>query len=222
MFFRRKKKLAALLFDLDGTLLDSAAGLLAAAEAVLQEDEQEYNRAQLASIAATGSVRLLALAYNLPKDDPQISELRQRFLDHYQHLRQSDLLFPGCFEFLSELVERKFPWGIVSNKPRAPAQQVIQQFPIFQQADCFISADDAPDVKPAPDGLLLACSQLQVKPADCIYVGDFDIDFYAARAAGMRIMLIDPKQHYRLLGADWLVQDIAEGAEILLSLISSR
>ena len=215
-----QKKVAALLFDLDGTLLDSAAGLLAAAEAVLQEDEQDYDRSQLASIAATGSVRLLASAYNLPTGHPEIFELRERFLDHYRHLRQTDLLFPGCFEFLTELVERKFPWGIVSNKPKEPSRQVIQQFPIFQQADCFISADDAPKVKPAPDGLLLACSQLQVEPRECIYVGDYDIDFYAARAAGMRIMMIDPKQHYRLLGADWLVQDIAEGAKTLLDLIT--
>ena len=213
---------SALLFDLDGTLLDSAAGLLAAAEAVLQEDEQDYDRAQLESIAATGSVRLLACAYNLPRDDPRIAELRERFLDYYQHLRQSDLLFPGCFEFLTKLIDRKFPWGVVSNKPKAPSRQVIEQFPIFQQANCFISGEDVPDVKPAPDGLLLACSQLQVQPSECIYVGDFDIDFYAARAAGMRVMLIDPKQHYRQLGADWLVQDIAEGADILLSLITAN
>ena len=212
---------SALLFDLDGTLLDSAAGLFAAAEAVLQEDEQDYDREQLQSIAATGSVRMLSSAYDLPRNAPEIPELRRRFLDHYQHLRQSDLLFPGSLELLNELSACGLPWGIVTNKPRAPSRQVVEQFPIFQRAHCFISAEDAPEIKPAPDGLLLACTQLQVDPAECIYVGDFDIDFYAARAAGMRVMLIDPKRHYCRLGADWLVESMAEGAGVLLDLIAA-
>ena len=213
---------AAYLFDLDGTLLDSGAGLLAAAEAVLREDRQSYDREQLADIAVGGSVRLLSAGFQLPRDHASIPELRRRFLQHYRGLRQSDQLFPGAEHLLQELQRRDLPWGIVTNKPREPTKQVLHQFPILATAGSVVSAEDAPELKPAPDGLQLACLELDVDPAECVYVGDFDIDYYAARAAGMRCLLIDPKQSYQSLGADWLCTDLSSAAELLLSLGASE
>ena len=212
-------ELQAILFDLDGTLLDSATGLLAAAELVLQEDGQAYERQQLEPIAAIGSVGLLARGYGLNRDDERITPLRQRFLRHYANLRQSDQLFAGSTSIINTLQSQQMPWGIVTNKPRALTKQVLQQFPLLQQAGSVISAEDAPEIKPAPDGLLMACMELDVSASACIYVGDFDIDYYAAKSAGMRVVLIDARRHYRRLGADWCVDSMQQAAELLQRLV---
>ena len=178
----------AWLFDLDGTLVDTAPDLGYAANQVRAElGLAPLPLLQYRPAASSGARGLLRIALGLTPEDADFPQRRDSFLAHYRaHLSRSSSLFPGIAAFLLALELRGTRWGVVTNKPGWLTQPLINDLGLGTRAACIISGDSTPNPKPAPDSLLLACEQLQLTPRDCVYVGDDLRDIEAARAAKMR------------------------------------
>lgn len=175
----------AILFDLDGTLLDSAPDFYDVVNSLRRTDGlPELETAVIREQVSNGGAALTRLTWGISDQDPQFAEYRSRFLDHYVHyLGSASKLFPGFRAVLEELELLDIRWGIVTNKPRRFTDPLLQRLGIF--APIVICADDVEKAKPAPDALLLAADRLNLQPQQCWYVGDHKRDIDAARAARM-------------------------------------
>jgi N-acetyl-D-muramate 6-phosphate phosphatase len=178
--------LAAVLLDLDGTLLDTAPDLARALNTLLTEQQLaplafERIRPQVSN-GANAVVRL-----GFPgADAAQFEALRARFLDLYRaRLVVDTRLFPGFEEVLAQLDAHRIPWGVITNKPRWLTEPLMRELGLYQRAGCVLSGDSLPVRKPDPLPLLTAARQLQIEPARCLYLGDALGDMQAARAANM-------------------------------------
>jgi N-acetyl-D-muramate 6-phosphate phosphatase len=178
---------AAVLFDLDGTLADTAADLAAALEAMMLVDGLDtLPFEQVRPWVSWGALRMIRLGYGEALDDARIGELRGRFLSHYEAgLCRHSRLYPGVPEVLASLEAAALPWGIVTNKPGWLTEPLLAALGIAEWAGTVISGDTLPHAKPHPMPLLHAARELGVPPASCIYVGDSVLDIQAGRAAGM-------------------------------------
>ena len=176
----------AVLFDLDGTLADTAPDLAAAVNQMRQSRNLELTPyAKLRPHASAGARGLLAAGFGIGPEDAEYEAMRIEFLNNYeQALCQHSSLFSGITELLSMIAERKLAWGIVTNKA---ARFTLPLVPLLglQAAQCVISGDTTAFSKPHPEPLLEAARQLNVAPEDCCYLGDDLRDIQAAQAAGM-------------------------------------
>jgi phosphoglycolate phosphatase len=116
----------------------------------------------------------------------------------------------GIDDLLQAIENKGLKWGIVTNKPRRFTQRLVESMGLHQRAVCVVSGDDAPQPKPSPATLLLACSQIGVKPESCIYVGDAERDVQAGKVAGMQTVValfgyLDKTDKPHEWGADWLI-----------------
>lgn len=175
------------LFDLDGTLLDTASDLGGALNHVLRglgKPEVSYEEFRL--VASDGSVGLLKLGLGDLLQRYDIPQLRQQFLDYYEnHVCDLTQPFAGVAETLEALNRADIPWGIVTNKPGKYTDLLLPHFAMFQQSKINISADTLPERKPHPLPLLHAAEVMGTLPAHTLYVGDAPRDIEAANAAGM-------------------------------------
>lgn len=174
------------LFDLDGTLVDSAPDLLAAVNSVLADARSTpLGLAELRPVVSKGARAMLALAF--PQlDAGQREQLVPAMLDHYAravavHTRP----FDGIESLLQRIERAGMRWGIVTNKPEALARDVVQAMGWSERSAVLIGGDTLPTRKPDPAQLLHACALLGIAPGHCVYVGDDERDIQAARAAGM-------------------------------------
>jgi len=176
----------AVLFDLDGTLADTAPDLAAAVNRLLAARGLEpapYER--LRPFASAGARGLIGAAFDLHPDDAGYEELRVAFLDDYaSRLADNSRLFAGIPELLKTLDQAGIRWGVVTNKAARFTDPLIPQIGL-QHAGCVISGDTTAHPKPHPAPLLEAARRLQLAPADCWYVGDDLRDIQAGQAAGM-------------------------------------
>lgn len=177
----------AWLFDLDGTLVDTAPDLGGAANRVRGEcGLPPLPLPDYRPHASSGARGLLRIALGLKPDDAEFPVRRDSFLAHYRgSLTQQSGPFPGISQLLLALELKSLRWGVVTNKPGWLTMPLMEQLSLAPRAACIISGDSVPKPKPAPDSLLLACEQLGLSPAECVYVGDDLRDIQAARAAGM-------------------------------------
>lgn len=180
-----------ILFDLDGTLVDTAHDLAYA----LNLQRVRHGLAELPldvirPYASHGSKGLLAIGFDLTVEDALFDKMREEYLAIYdQVLTRQPILFDGIAELLTSLEARNIPWGVVTNKPRRFTQPLMQSIGLLTRAACVVSGDDAPQPKPAPDTLLMACKQADINPEQCWYVGDAERDIQAGKAAGMRTVV---------------------------------
>ncbi|HWQ40156.1 MAG TPA: HAD-IA family hydrolase [Burkholderiales bacterium] len=181
----------AVLFDLDGTLADTAGDLGHALN--LQRRARGLNAVPLDLIrphASAGARGLLRLGFGIEPGDPEFEAMRSEFLDLYeQNLSRTTALFPGVPEMLAELERNAVRWGIVTNKPRRFALPLLRTLGLGERSACTICGDMVDAPKPHPASLLEAARRLQLPPADCLYVGDDRRDTEAARAAGMQSVI---------------------------------
>lgn len=180
-----------ILFDLDGTLVDTAHDLAYALN--LQRERHGFAVLPLEVIrpyASHGSKGLLSVGFDLSPEDDEFSEMREEYLALYdQVLTRKPILFDGVGELLETLDRQSIRWGVVTNKPRRFTQPLMQNIGLLQRAACVVSGDDALRPKPYPDTLLLACEQANVSPQACWYVGDAERDIQAGKAAGMQTVV---------------------------------
>ena len=180
----------AVLFDLDGTLLDSAPDLAAAANQMranrgLPELPAQHYRAH----TGMGARGMLAVAFALtPEHGDAYDRHKQEFLTHYEAcLTQRTRAFDGVAELIAQLQARPLPWGVVTNKAARYTQPITAAMAdLFGGAAALVCGDTTPHTKPHPAPLLEAARQLGLPPAGCLYVGDDQRDIIAGRAAGMR------------------------------------
>ena len=178
-------------FDLDGTLADTAEDFIFTVNQMLREHGRPPVPADIIrrNVSAGSSV-LMQIAFNLPPGK-KLAQKREEFLKYYdRHIRDADrpsfsTLYPGMEALLEELGERQVSWGIVTNKPRKYALQLLKQLDILDRSHTLVCPEDVKYAKPAPEALLLACQQTGCEPARSIYIGDHLRDIEAGRKAGM-------------------------------------
>lgn len=181
----------AVLFDLDGTLADTAGDLGHALN--LQREArglQPIPPALVRPHASAGTRGLLRLGFGLEPEHPDYEQMRAEFLELYaDNLSRSTHLFEGIAEVLQALGRAGLKWGIVTNKPKRFTTPVLRALGLLDRAACVICADSVAQPKPHPAALLEAAAVLRLAPADCVYIGDDERDVIAARAAGMDMVV---------------------------------
>jgi phosphoglycolate phosphatase len=180
-----------ILFDLDGTLVDTAQDLGHALN--LQRELHGLAHLPMHAIrpfASHGSKGLVGLGFNLTPEDEGFEQMRIEYLDLYdQVFTRSPVLFDGVGDLLEKLHQNDIKWGIVTNKPRRFAAPLIESMQITTPMACLVCGDDAALPKPAPDTLFMACEQASAKADNCFYVGDAERDIQAGNAAGMKTIV---------------------------------
>jgi phosphoglycolate phosphatase len=195
----KSSSLRAVLFDLDGTLLDTAPDLIRALNHVRVGQGREPLAYEVARTQVShGSSGLIRLGFPDLSGEP-LEELRLQLLDFYSaHLSVGTKLFDGCQAVLDNLAAREMTWGIVTNKPAFLTTPLLATLGLDRYAGSVVSGDTLPQRKPHPAPLLLAASQLALPPEQCLYVGDAERDVQASRAAGMPVLVA----RYGYLGPD--------------------
>jgi len=180
-------KPAAVLFDLDGTLADTAPDLCAPANRMRQaKGLPALPVADLGRFASAGARGILGRAFDITPEHPDFEGMRKEFLRGYEEgLCVETALFPGMDEVLIKLEKQGIAWGVVSNKTEVYVVPIIEQLGLANRSACSIGGDTAARAKPHPDPLYLAAEQLGVDPERCVYVGDDERDIVAGKAAGM-------------------------------------
>lgn len=180
--------MSVILFDLDGTLVDTAHDLGAALNIQLERHgKPALSHEVIRPVASHGSRGLLELGFNLTPADSSFLLMRDEYLAIYEDvLTHSPVLFDGMQQVLDAIESNGMQWGIVTNKPRRFTTPIMQAMQLDQRATCVISGDDAPRPKPYPDTLLMACDIMKTQAENCIYIGDAARDIEAGQAAGMR------------------------------------
>ena len=181
-------RVRAVLFDLDGTLVDSAPDLALAAERMrAARGLPALGLAPYRPHASAGARGMLHIAFGAHPDDATYADLKSEFIGLY---RQCLLHHSRCFdevpELLSALQTRRVPWGIVTNKAQFLTTEVLAGLPLLDPAAAVICGDTTPHAKPHPEPLFEAARRMGVAPQDCVYIGDDERDIQAGRAAGMR------------------------------------
>jgi phosphoglycolate phosphatase len=208
------------LFDLDGTLVDTAPDLVAVLNALLVERGRvRMPYAVARNEVSNGAVGLLKLGFGATADRADLENLRQRFLEIYlRDVCVKSRLFVDIDELFKQMTDVR--WGIVTNKPGVFTDALLAELGIASRWSSVVSGDRLPQRKPDPAPLLLAAAELGVSPAGCIYVGDAPRDIEAGRAAGMTTVAaafgyIRPTEDPYAWGADAVVRQPRELGAVL-------
>lgn len=215
--------MTAVLFDLDGTLADTARDLGGALNRLLGEENQEPLAYNALRPHVSGGVRaLLKVGFGMTTSDARYQDFHRRFLAHYQSaLCQDTVLFDGIPELLDSLDARAIPWGVVTNKSQRFSLAVLDALGLRQRAACIVSGDSSPRPKPDPRPLLLACELAGAKPERSFYVGDDLRDVHAGRAAGTTTIAVT----YGYLGdglpvEEWQAHRVVDAPGEILALLN--
>ena len=175
------------LFDLDGTLIDSAPDLAGAANAMRESRRlAPLPLDRYRSHSGSGARGMLRVAFDVEPGHTGFDDLKQEFFDQYQQrLMLNTRAFDGVDRLIAALSGAGLPWGVVTNKGQRFTVPLVQSMPLFRTAATVVSGDTTPHAKPHPAPLLEASRQVGLAPASCLYVGDDVRDVQAGRAAGM-------------------------------------
>ncbi|MFZ5567302.1 MAG: HAD-IA family hydrolase [Pseudomonadota bacterium] len=177
----------AVLFDLDGTLIDSAPDLGAAA------DQMRTDRGlpplpleRYRPMAGAGARGMIGVAFGLTPEDPGYNALREEFMANYERcMTARTYAFAGIPELIEQLLQRDLAWGVVTNKIERFTLPLTGAMPLFASAGAIVGGDTTPHPKPHPAPLFEAARRLGLEPQRCLYVGDDERDIVAGLAAGM-------------------------------------
>lgn len=178
---------ASVLFDLDGTLVDTAPDFVHCLNIQRERHRMDPLPAPtIRAVVSDGAPGLIRLGFDLEPDHPDYAERHQELLDLYgERLAVESRLFDGMDEVLGWLEEQRIPWGVVTNKPSAFTLPLMEGLNLSGRCGATVCPDHVRQRKPHPESLFLAARQLAVSPGDSIYVGDHVRDIDAGRAAGM-------------------------------------
>jgi phosphoglycolate phosphatase len=183
----------AVLFDLDGTLIDSAPDLGAAADQMrVSRGMDSLPLDAYRPLAGSGARGMLAVAFGMTPQDSQFEAMREEFFCNYENcMTLRTYAFEGVAEMIQQLSQAGLKWGVVTNKSARFTDPLTRGMPLFDTASAVISGDTTPHAKPHPEPLLEAARRMGLKPARCIYVGDDERDIQAGLAAGMGTVAAD-------------------------------
>jgi 2-phosphoglycolate phosphatase len=183
-----RREVHAVLFDLDGTLVDSAPELGAAADQMRTDRGlPSLPQALYRPMAGAGARGMLGVAFGITPEAPEFEVLREEFYVNYEtRMLAGTPVFAGVPELVDALRSKGLAWGVVTNKAARFTDPLTRALPLFASAGAIVSGDTTPFSKPHPEPLLEAARRLGIAPEQCIYVGDDQRDIVAGRAAGMR------------------------------------
>jgi phosphoglycolate phosphatase len=181
------EQVRAVLFDLDGTLIDSAPDLGAAADKMrVDRGLPSLPLESYRHMAGAGARGMLGIAFGMTPEHPDFPTMREEFFRNYEScMTQRTYVFEGVAQLIANLVEHDVAWGVVTNKSMRFAAPLTKVMPLFATARTVVGGDTTPHPKPHPAPLLEAARQVGVKPIECLYVGDDLRDVQAGKAAGM-------------------------------------
>jgi len=181
----------AVLFDLDGTLIDSAPDLGAAVDKMrLDRGLPSLPLSHYRPMAGAGARGMIGIAFGMTPEDAEFAALREEFFCNYERcLTQNTYVFDGVLDLIAQLMAREIPWGVVTNKAARFTLPLMRAMPLFASARTVISGDTTPHAKPHPEPLFEAARQIGIDPARCVYVGDDERDIVAGLAAGMKTVV---------------------------------
>ena len=176
------------LFDLDGTLVDTAPDFVIALNLLLaQHGKQALDACVISRTVSDGAKALVSLGFGIDDKTEGFAPLHTDLLALY--LKQIEttrsVLYPGMESLLDSLERAGIPWGIVTNKPRLYATALLSRLSLLSRCPVLVCADDVEEKKPHPESLFLALSTLQCKPERCVYIGDHIRDMQAAKNADL-------------------------------------
>ncbi len=212
----------AVLFDLDGTLADTALDLGGALNTMLREQGlPEVSMDEIRPVASHGASGLLKLGMNLDKTDPNHARLRQQYLDTYETCFDKDtVLFEGIDDLVQAIHARGLKWGIITNKPHTFTHRLVPQLGFSVAPDVVVSGDTTAEAKPSTKPMFYACEQIDIAPEACLYVGDAERDMQAGKNAGMKTVLVAWGYiHADDNTAEWPADSIIDSPEQLLQLL---
>lgn len=213
----------AVLFDLDGTLIDSAPDLGAAADLMrVARGMPSLPHERYRHMAGSGARGMIDVAFGLAADHPDYESLREEFLTHYEaRMTRLTQVFDEVPELLDALHRAGLFWGVVTNKAQRFTLPLTASMTVFRTARAVVCGDTTPHTKPHPAPLLEAARRLALDPVHCIYVGDDERDIRAGRAAGMATVAA----RYGYLGVHkdvetWQADAIIDSPAALLKLLN--
>ncbi|GAB6042202.1 HAD family hydrolase [Endothiovibrio diazotrophicus] len=187
----KSTSIRTVLFDLDGTLADTAPDLVVALNTLrTEEGEPPLPFEAIRPHVSHGSQALLRFGFGLDDNDPRFPPLQQRLLDYYRaHVCDHTTLFPGMGELLEEIERRGLNWGVVTNKPARFTDPLMEALGLAGRAACIVSGDTTGRAKPHPEPMLHACRLAGSEAAQCLYLGDARRDIEAGENAGMTTLV---------------------------------
>lgn len=222
--------LKAVLFDLDGTLIDTAADFIRIIQLMCHEKGCEIVDAQqIRSQVSEGARAMVKLVYpELDVQDEVFLQHRQAFLDRYgADIAVDTALFAEMDDLLKDLERHHIPWGIVTNKPRGLSESLLAALHLTERCAVLVCPDDVTYTKPHAEPMLLAAKQLGIAPEEIIYIGDHPRDIDAGKNAQMPTVLaaygyLPPESTNDLAAwnADYIVQDVAQLHQLITQLRS--
>lgn len=219
----------AVLFDLDGTLIDTAADFIRIIQQMCREEGRTLVAPELIRTQVSEGARaMVKLVYpELQLEDPVFLQHRQRFLDMYgADIAVDTDLFDGMYPLLEQLEAQDIPWGIVTNKPRWLSEALLKALNLTERCAVLVCPEDVTRTKPDPEPMYLAAKQLNLAAEDCIYVGDHPRDIDAGRHAQMPTILaaygylpLQYKDDLNAWQADHIVHTVAELHQLIQTLV---
>ncbi len=181
------QNVAAVLFDLDGTLIDSAPDLGAAVDKMrVQRGLPSLPLEQYRPMAGAGARGMIGIAFGITPEHADFEVMKEEFFVNYENcMTERTRIFEGVHDMIAALVSQGLPWGVVTNKSSRFTDPLTSAMPLFATAGAIVSGNTTPHAKPHPEPLFEAARRLSVDPARCVYVGDDERDIVAGLAAGM-------------------------------------
>lgn len=220
----------AVLFDLDGTLIDTAADFIRIIQDMCREEGRTIVDADLIRTQVSEGARaMVKLVYpELAVDDPIFLTHRQRFLDLYgADIAVDTDLFEGMYPLLGDLESHHIPWGIVTNKPRWLSESLLKALDLTERCAVLVCPEDVTNTKPDPEPMYLAAKHIDIVAEQCIYVGDHPRDIDAGRHAKMYTILaaygylpLEYKDDLVAWKADCIVNNVAELHQMIKKLVN--
>ena len=180
------RKIRAVMFDLDGTLLDTAPDFVAVVNQLLVENKyEELAEEVIRACVSNGSKALVKLAFQIEESHEQFNQLRERLLELYtQHIAIFTKPFPGIEQLLEKLASHNITWGIATNKPAAYTIPLMEALDMQPPPAIVICPDHVQDSKPHPESLFMAAKEFGCAPEEIIYIGDHLRDIQCGQRAG--------------------------------------
>ncbi|PVZ20227.1 MULTISPECIES: N-acetylmuramic acid 6-phosphate phosphatase MupP [unclassified Pseudomonas] len=185
-------RLQAVLFDMDGTLLDTAPDFVAVCQAMCQSRGLPPVAEQVVrDVVSGGAKAMVSATFGLAPENAEFEALRLEFLERYQadcavHTR----LYEGMDKVLADIEHAGLAWGVVTNKPVRFAEPIMQRLGLAERSRVLVCPDHVTRAKPDPEPLQLACTQLGMAPEAVLFVGDDLRDIESGRAAGTRTVAV--------------------------------
>ncbi|ENV06861.1 MAG TPA: HAD-IA family hydrolase [Acinetobacter parvus] len=220
----------AVLFDLDGTLIDTAADFIRIIQQMCRDEQRPVVEAEIIRTQVSEGARaMVQLVYpEMDVTDPVFLAHRQRFLNTYgDNIVVDTNLFEGMYPLLEELEAHQIPWGIVTNKPRGLSELLLAALNLTERCAVLVCPEDVSKTKPDPEPMYLAAKQLNLEARDIIYVGDHPRDIDAGRNAEMYTILaaygylpVESRDDLLAWQADAIIQTVPELHQLLKNKIA--